>query len=112
MPYIFLNNINNNNKIMSEVHFVIEHCCDCISHYGTTHHIEEKYIRYANTLQEELGGPEMCLANHIPAVWRQSPLIKSQMKVKKARKSTPDDELIRIKPRMGSFEVFVNIGVP
>ena len=50
--------------------------------------------------------------NEVPATWRKSPIFKP-LSIKKVSSKVPlDEQVIEITPRLGAFELFVNIGEP
>ena len=66
---------------------------------------------FADEMEKKLGGPTKCLKNQIPAFWRNTPIIKADLKVEKGSYSDETDTYA-IKPRLGAFEVYINIGLP
>ena len=90
---------------------MIEHCKDCREHGFQTRHDLQKYLRFADEMQKSLGGPTKCLKNQIPASWRNLPSIKANLKIEKGSYSDETDTYA-INPRLGAFEVFINIGLP
>ena len=58
-------------------------------------------------MQEALGGPRFCLINAVPGSWLSSPITKAMQFID--IKDTQADQ-ITITGRMGTFEVYANIG--
>ena len=94
------------------VQFVIEHCINCHQHKYYTRHSAVKYENYADKLQNELGGQDRCLKNEVPATWRKSPIFKPLSIEKTSSKVPLEEQVTEITPRVGAFELFVNIGEP
>ena len=88
---------------------MIEHCINCESHKWTTRHSEAKYNSFAQQMQEQLGGPGVCSINSLPGSWLNSGTLAG---LQFNDFPTPDNPSISIAGRMGTFEVYANIGQP
>ena len=66
-------------------------------------------MRFAEQVQQQLGGPEQCLINRVPGHWLQAPVIGALQ-----FEEYPDFAAasVALAPRLGTFEVFANIGAP
>ena len=81
----------------------------CEAHKWTTRHSEAKYRQFAEEMQRCLGGPEKCWINQVPGAWLSQ---KHMNALQFNEYPSMEAERVSITGRMGTFEVYGNLGAP